>query len=81
MNTVLTLFRGYGLEGGNLLPHLAAFALWALESLLFIFRDLYDQGKGLTAFLTHELVCGHSRHLLLCYALDAQIQKHHKFFY
>lgn len=59
-NAVLTLLGGYGLKGGNLLLHLIALATWALEFLLFIFRDFYIQGKGLIAFFTHELVYGHA---------------------
>lgn len=42
MNTVLTLFGGYGLKRGNLLLHFATFAFWALELILFVFRNCYN---------------------------------------
>jgi len=61
MNKALTLFGGYSLKGGNLLLHFAAFAFWAPELFLFIFRDCYSYGKRLIAFFTDKLVCGHEK--------------------
>ncbi len=80
MNRALTLFGGYSLKGGNLLLYFAAFAFWALEFFLFIFRDCYTYGKRLIAFFTDKLVCGHENLLLHMRSLDAQIQKYDDFF-
>jgi hypothetical protein len=61
MKAVLTLFGGYGLKGGNLLLHLVAFTLWALEFLPFILRDFYIEGKRLVTFPTNEVILGHGK--------------------
>jgi hypothetical protein len=61
INPVLALFGGYGLKGGNLLLHITALALWALEFSLLIFRHCYSEGKRFIVFFTDELIHGHGK--------------------
>jgi hypothetical protein len=65
MNVFLTLFGGYGLKGGNLLFHPRALAFRAPEFLLVVFGNRQNQGKGLITLLTHEVVYGHAKPLLI----------------
>ena len=59
MSADLALFGGDGLKGGNLLPYLGAFALWALEFSLFILGKREGERKGLLALLTDKLIYRH----------------------
>ena len=56
----LTLFRGYGLKGGDLLLDSGALAFGAPEFFLFVFRDRDSKGKGFIALFTLELVYWHT---------------------
>ena len=55
----LTFAGRYGLKGSDLLPHFGAFAFWAPDFFLFVFRDLHYQGKRLAALFTDEFICRH----------------------
>lgn len=66
MNSFLALFGGYGLKGGNLLLHSRAFAIWAPEFFLPVFRNRYHYGKRLIALLTDEVVYRHAKSPLPC---------------
>ena len=56
---MLTLPGGHSLKRGNLLFHLAAFALRTFEFFLFMFRDPHEEGESLTAFFTLEFIYRH----------------------
>jgi len=58
---ILALFGGDGLKGGNLLSHLGAFTLRALELSLFILGKRHGEGKGLLALLTDKLIYRHAQ--------------------
>jgi hypothetical protein len=59
LGTASALFGGYRLKAGNLLFHSGAFALWAPEFPLPVFRNRDGQRKGFIALFAHELVYGH----------------------
>jgi hypothetical protein len=65
-----TLFGGYGLKCGYLLPHFVAFALRALKPPFLVFRHGHREAEAFVAFLTDELI---HRHIKTSYMMRAHM--------